>query len=253
MSGVFLGRSGRAKTSKRLQPTFFPPLRRGSGPGGWRRRTPSATLGPGCSYGASAVNVSKHERRGRPLVPLSQRGGLKGEWGQRVIVSGTVSLVVTSAFVVAQIPKAEPGGLTTTVTKKQEQREAGKALQKAEARPPPAVAKPAACPLNARVRVLRPANALDNQVQQYLRQARPIVRAELIFRPKRYVISTWRHFRRINRDLEAAFKEVAKTFVEAQQQGRAPRDQDGVRSPLVVDGTHAFLHEGFASVMKKRP
>ncbi len=163
-----------------------------------------------------------------------------------LIVSGTVGVVFTSAMAFAQVPTFEPTRVTITVTNKLEQRDAAKEVQKVEAQPPKAVAKPAVVRVEGKM-LLRPAN-LDNQVQQYLRQARPIVRAELIFVRKVCELDV-EHFRRINRDVEAAFKEAAKTFVEAQQQGRV-RTPAGVRASRAVDGL-ALLNEGLASVMKK--
>jgi hypothetical protein len=160
-----------------------------------------------------------------------------------LIVSGTVSVAITSALVVAQAPKAEPDGITIKnlekgVAKKKEG-------QKVEALPPNATAKPAVA-LKARF-LARPGN-LENQVQQYMRQARPIVRAELIF-VRKICDLDMEHFRQINQDAETAFKGAAKTFVEAQQQGRA-RVPGGVRTSTTVDGL-ALLQEGLASAMKK--
>jgi hypothetical protein len=162
-----------------------------------------------------------------------------------LIVSGTVGVAVTSALVVAQVPKAKPDGVTIVVTKNLEKGVAKKEGQKVEALPPNATAKPA---VGKQARVLaRPGN-LENQVQQYMRQARPIVRAELIFARKICELDV-EHFRRINQDAETAFKGAAKAFVEAQQQGRA-RVPGGVRTSTTVDGL-ALLQEGLASVMKK--
>ena len=95
--------------------------------------------------------------------------------------------------------------------------------------------------------VARPAN-LENMVQQYMRQARPLVRAELIFVRKICELDV-EHFRRINQDVEAEFKEVAKKLVEAQQQGRV-RVAGRVQTAQTVDGL-SLLHEALASVMKK--
>ena len=51
-----------------------------------------------------------------------------------------------------------------------------------------------------------------------MRQARPLVRAELIFVRKICELDV-EHFRRINQDVEAEFKNMAKKLVEARQRG----------------------------------
>jgi hypothetical protein len=150
-----------------------------------------------------------------------------------LIVSGIVSVMVTSALMVAQVPKSEPSGATITVTRKPELQDADKERRKV---PFPAP------------RVLARAANLDNLVQQYMRQARPIVRAELIF-VRRLCELDMEQFRRINHDVEAEFQDTAKRFVEAQQQGRA-RAAGKVQRTQAVDGL-ALLREGLASVMKK--
>jgi hypothetical protein len=163
-----------------------------------------------------------------------------------LIVSGTVSVVVTSALVFAQVPAFEPTRVTTTptTTKKPVQEVAKKEVRQVDVPSPTAAAKPAM----AKARVLaRPGN-LDNQIQQYMRQARPIVRAELIFVRKICDLDVG-HFRRINQDAETAFKDAAKTFAEAQQRGRV-RVAGGARTSPGVDGL-TVLQEGLASVMKK--
>jgi hypothetical protein len=163
-----------------------------------------------------------------------------------LIVSGTVSVVVTSALVFAQVPTFEPTRVTTTptTTRRPVQEVAKKEVRQVDVPPPRAAAKPEM----AKARLLaRPGN-LENQVQQYMRQARPIVRAELIFVRKICDLDV-EHFRQINQDAETAFKGAAKTFVEAQQQGRA-RVPGGVRTSTTVDGL-ALLQEGLASAMKK--
>ena len=81
-----------------------------------------------------------------------------------------------------------------------------------------------------------------------MRQARPLVRAELIF-VRKICSLDMEHFRRINQDVEAEFKEVAKKLVEAQQQGRV-RVVGRVQTSQTVDGL-SLLHEALASVMKK--
>jgi hypothetical protein len=173
-----------------------------------------------------------------------------------LVISATVSMVFTSALAVAQVPKAEPGGVTITTTIKTIQKRApGEQRQQVDAPPPQAIAKPAAANMmRMRVRPINLENNLENLIQQYIGQARPIVRAELIFVRKVCELDM-EHFRRINHNAEAAIKEAAKTFVEAQQQGRVGqqgrvRVQGGVRTSLVVDGL-ALLHDGLASVMKK--
>ena len=218
---------------------------------------PAADLSPtgrGEEYRVSSlasVTTTGHRPR-----PHGERVGVRGPERRRsarisphflaiLVVSGTVSAVVTSALVIAQVPKTQPGGVTTTVKVEAVKRDAGKEGQKVEAEPPKAVGK--AAKVIDRV-LVRQANALENQVQQYMRQARPIVRAELIFVRKICELDM-EHFRLINHDAEAAFKEAAKTFVQAQQQGRVRLPGQGRPAPA-VDGL-AMLHEGLSSVMKK--
>ena len=95
--------------------------------------------------------------------------------------------------------------------------------------------------------VARPAN-LENLVQQYMRQARPQVRAELIFVRKICELDV-EHFRRINQHVEAEFKEVAKKLVEAQQLGRL-RVAGRVQTVQTVDAP-SLLREALVLVMKK--
>ena len=183
--------------------------------------------------------------------PNGERVGVRGLTCSRSarrlnqFLSGTVGMVVTSALVFAQAHQFEPTRLTNDPPQKTEQRAVKTDVLQVEVQPPRAVAKQAVA-RKARLQ-FGPAN-LENQVQQYLRQARPIVRAELIFVRKVCELDM-ELFRRVNRDAEAAFKDVAKSFVEAQQQGRA-RVPGGVWSSPAVDGL-ALLHEGLASVMKK--
>ena len=163
-----------------------------------------------------------------------------------LIVSGAVSVVVTSTLVIAQVPGGASTVVERIVTKKLERADVANGQKNVEPPPPATKAKPAVAALRAGVAV-RQFN-LDNQIQQYMRQARPIVRAELIFVRKVCDLDV-EHFRRINQDAETAFKGAAKTFVEAQQQGRV-RVPGGVRTSQGVDGL-AVLQEGLASVMKK--
>jgi hypothetical protein len=162
-----------------------------------------------------------------------------------LIVSGTVSVVVTSALVIAQAPGGKSTVVEIVVTKKAERPEVAKGPQNVEPAPPEVKAKRAAA-LKGGVAV-RQFN-LDNHIKQYMRQARPIVRAELIFVRKMCDLDV-EHFRRINQDAETAFKDAAKTFAEAQQQGRV-RVAGGVRTSPGVDAL-TVLQEGLASVMKK--
>jgi hypothetical protein len=150
-----------------------------------------------------------------------------------LMVSGIVSVVITSALVVAQVPRSEPSGGTITVTKKLELRDADKERQK--------VPFPAA-------KVLARSANIENLVQQYMRQARPIVRAELIFVRKVCELDMER-FRRINHDVEAEFQDLARKFVEAQQEG-TERVVGKVQKGRLVDGL-ALLRAGLASVMKR--
>jgi hypothetical protein len=159
-----------------------------------------------------------------------------------LIMSAIAGVLVTSALVVAQVPKFEPPPLTTTtksVTKvKADDKTAKTIVEKADV-PPPPVAK-----AKGGLRVVN----FENLVQQYLRQARPLVRAELIFVRKVCELDV-EQFRRINQDTESAFKEVITKFVEGQQQARV-RVQNRVQSAQALDGI-ALLREGIASVMKK--
>ena len=92
----------------------------------------------------------------------------------------------------------------------------------------------------------RPAN-LENLVQQYMRQARPLVRAELIFVRKVCSLEL-EQFRWIHQDIETAFKDAITKIVEGQQQGRVRAAGPIQRTP--ASGAIALLRERLASVMK---
>ena len=154
-------------------------------------------------------------------------------------------MLVTSAIVVAQVPGFQPTPLTATAKVKADDKSAKKTAGKAEVPAPPVEAKPA---VFAKAMVLaRPAN-LENLVQQYMRQARPLVRAELLFVRKVCELDV-AHFRRIYQDTESAFKDAMTKFAEAQQQGRV-RVAGKAQRPQVPDGIK-LLHEAIESVMKK--
>jgi flagellar biosynthesis/type III secretory pathway protein FliH len=117
-----------------------------------------------------------------------------------LVVSGSVGVLVTTALVVAQEPKAIP--------------------------PPPAApeAKPAAPAKRAvanaaavkKAREAARAAQLENLVQQFMRQGRPSVRAELIL-VRNICHLNMEELRAINRDAESALKEAVTKMAEAQQ------------------------------------
>jgi hypothetical protein len=161
-----------------------------------------------------------------------------------LIMSSIAGVLVTSAIVVAQVPGFQPTPLTTTVQVKVDVKNAKKTVEKAEVERAPVGVKAGAF---AKIGALaRPAN-LDNLVQQYMRQARPLVRAELLFARKICELDV-EHFRRLYQDTETAFKGVMTKFAEAQQQPRL-RVAGKVQRPQALDGI-ALLHEAVESVMK---
>ena len=118
-------------------------------------------------------------------------------------------------------------------------RPAKKVAEKLGVPPPPLV----------KARVVGRAANLENLVQQYMNQARPLVRAELIFVRKVCDLDV-EHFRRIHQDTETAFKAVMTKFAESQQQGRVRVAGKVQPKPQALDGI-TLLHEAVDSVMKK--
>lgn len=164
-----------------------------------------------------------------------------------VIICGIAGVLVTSALVVAQVPAPGPAVGVVTGKVQVEAKKPNDAAQKVEAT---AKAVPAPPVVFGKARIVgRPAN-LENLVQQYMRQARPLVRAELIFVRKVCELSV-EQFRRIHQDTESAFKDVITKFVEAQQQRRVRVVGQAV-SPQAqaLDGV-TVLREGLEAVMKK--
>jgi len=194
----------------------------------------------------------------------------------RVAVSGLACALFTSALVLAQVPEpaAPPAGATveqkvekvvTKTTKAAPPQKAAaqgavvKALPKV--RVPPAVRKQAA--------VNGVAANRNNLIQQWTTQARPLVRAELIF-ARNICKLDQETFRRINRDAGEVLHEVVAKMVDGQLQpramvraapgpvgpGRGAPPAPGARPmparavPANPDGGR-LLQEGLAAIMKK--
>ncbi len=144
-------------------------------------------------------------------------------------------MLVTSALVVAQVPGlAGPRRSRSTVQVKAMNKKAKKTAEESRAPAKPVVGEPAVKFAQGKDRC--PAGNLENLVQQYMRQARPLVRAELIFVRKVCELDV-EQFRRIHQDTESAFKEMMTKFVEAQQQGQGPRGWQGSRPSPATAGS----------------
>jgi len=186
--------------------------------------------------------------------PALRAGSLKF----RVAVSGFICALFTSALVLAQVPKAAAPPTGTTV--EQDVAKVGTKTAKAEPVPPQkAGAKGAAgktVPLKMRVQaaavqkaaVMNVAANRDNLIQQWTTQARPLVRAELIF--VRNICKLDREkFRQINRDADRVLQEVVTKMADGQLQPRVNvrAAQRGQANP---DGGK-LLQDGLAALMKK--
>lgn len=160
-----------------------------------------------------------------------------------LLVSGAVSVMFTSANVVAQAPKIAVEKRVGDQAAGNEVLVPGVMVKGARPRQP---ADPAA------VARARKAN-LDNMIQQSMRQARPLVRAELIF-VREVCETSVEQLRRINQDAEVALKEMATKLAESQQ-GRVRIVGDaGVRGNVQAArplDALALLREGLKAVMKK--
>jgi hypothetical protein len=177
-------------------------------------------------------------------------------------VGSVAGVLVTSALVVAQVPTGPPPAPAAGKAAQEkgaetkEQAGAVNAQKNADADRQAKIAKAAVAVEQAIAKrqevfakggvVVRQAN-LENLVQQYMRQARPLVRAELIFVRKVCGLDV-EQFRRIHQDTEAAFKDVITKVVEAQQQAR-------VRVPGKIQRAQApdaigLLRGRLAAVMK---
>jgi hypothetical protein len=185
---------------------------------------------------------------------------MKKRSGLMTVVS-VAGVLVTSALVVAQVPTGPPPAPAAAkaaqekVAETKEQAGAVNAQENADADRQAKIAKAAALveqrvakqqEVFAKGVVVRQAN-LENLVQQHMRQARPLVRAELIFVRKVCALDM-EQFRRIHQDTEAAFKDAITKIVEAQQQAR-------VRVPGKVQRAQApdaigLLRARLAAVMK---
>jgi len=184
----------------------------------------------------------------------------------RVLVSGLVSALFTSALVLAQVPKpaAPPGGTTIeqkvekVKTRNVKQAPDQKAGPRGAVGPAPAP-KPAIRAVNqVRVRAMAGAANRDNLIQQWTTQGRPMVRAELIF--VRNICKLDRdQFRQINRDAGEVLKDVVTKMVDGQLQPRAivravppagGRPQPARPAQANPDGGK-LLQDGLAALMKK--
>ena len=132
-----------------------------------------------------------------------------------LIISGTVGVVVTSALVVAR--RRAPGRLPARPPQENLTTRRSRRTGRTKVKVPTKEGVKTRVILNAQA-MARPAQP-RKPGSANMRQARPLVRAELIFVRKICELDV-EHFRRINQDVEAEFKEVAKKLVEAQQQGR---------------------------------
>lgn len=161
-----------------------------------------------------------------------------------LLVSGLVSVLFTSALVIAQPPVPAPPIAITKEVQTQ--------VVKSERTLPGAAAKAVMAKQAANQNGLAAARAanLENLIQQFMYQGRPAVRAELIFVRKICRLDQ-EPFRRIDRDAAAALKSVATKLAEAQQQGRMPGQirKATAQTPRTVDG-FSILHEELAAVMK---
>ena len=171
-----------------------------------------------------------------------------------LIVSAAVSVLVATPHAVGQAPRSEPSAAPVAVTQELQTKEAVKKAQeafvKARKKAQADNEKMRAQILAQQAKLARPAN-LENMVQQYMRQARPLVRAELIF-VRKICDLDMEHFQRINQDVEAEFKEVVKKVVEARQQGqRRVQFAGGVEPAQQSLDALSLLREALASVMKK--
>jgi hypothetical protein len=178
---------------------------------------------------------------------------MKKRSGLMTVVS-VAGVLVTSALVLAQVPTAPPPAPAAAKAAQEkgaetkEQVGAVNAQKEADADRQAKIAKAGAITEQKIMKGAagRPANP-ENLVQQHMRQARPLVRAELIFVRKVCALDM-EQFRRIHQDTEAAFKDAITKIVEAQQQAR-------VRVPGKVQRAQApdaigLLRGRLAAVMK---
>jgi hypothetical protein len=149
-----------------------------------------------------------------------------------LITSSSVGVLVTSALVVAQMPKGVPRD-PAAFEKKTGERPKLEDMRTVAAKKAIAVARAA---------------QLENMIQQIMRQARPAARAEVIFVRNVCELKV-DQLRVVNRDIELALKEVVTKVAEAQQQGRI-RVVGKNRTTQTLDGSK-LLREHFASVMQK--
>jgi hypothetical protein len=186
---------------------------------------------------------------------------MKKRSGLMTVVS-VAGVLVTSALVLAQAPTAPPPAPAAAKAAQEKGTEtpgqdaAVKAPRKADADREAKIAK-AAVVVEQRIAkqqevfakggvVVRQAN-LENAVQQHMRQARPLVRAELIFVRKVCGLEM-EQFRRVHQDTEAAFKDAITKIVEAHQQVRV-RVAGKVQRAQVPDAI-GLLRGRLAAVMK---
>jgi hypothetical protein len=144
-----------------------------------------------------------------------------------------VGVLVTSALVVAQVPKANAPPLAPPKGKAGVLQTPRKAVNAEAAKKAQAAARAA---------------QLENLIQQFMRQGRPSVRAELIF-VRNICHLNMEQLRVINREAEASLKDAVTNLAEAQQQGRLRAGARG-QSSQAMDGGK-LLREHLASVMKK--
>lgn len=177
------------------------------------------------------------------------------------VTGGIAGLLVMSALVLAQDEKREaPAAAGASVKKKAAAQDAAKAQ-------PPEVPRPneTSTVITEQFRLIaqiqeqaqlkgmvfqkgRPAAVnIDNQVEQYMRQARPLVRAELMFVRKVCALDV-EAFRKLYEHSELASKEAMKKFLEAQTEIRARART--ARPATEAPSAPAFLHERLTSAIK---
>ncbi len=161
-----------------------------------------------------------------------------------LIVSGIACVLVASALVMAQVPNAGITAGTITVTKKLDDKQAKREAPRAvivPGRPRPDLAP--------EKKIAPPPVNLGNLVQQYMQQARPLVRAELIFVRKVCELDL-PQFRRIHQETEVAFKDAMTKFVEAQRAKGVGTGQNKKFRPVPLTRWRSCV-DGLASVMRK--
>jgi hypothetical protein len=161
-----------------------------------------------------------------------------------LMLSAAVSVIFTSAVVLAQGPAPAPAIVTRPGA-------AGKARAVPDVAPPPQAVEVKQVMVKNAFGVR--AGNLDNvtqQFKQFTNQAQPAVRAELIF-VRRICGLDRESFRRVHQGAQAALKNVATKFAESQQARLPGPLAKGANPPSrIVDGA-AVLQQELESTLKK--